>query len=119
MPEINDLSKSAAGLARDAAYVVVGLGVLGIQRAQVRRQQLQRTLEHSDVERTFVDLRANVVRGVQDVDQLVEQTIEHLEAGLEPLERQLPGAVRSVVDQAHSQAREARGQLRQLVRHAV
>ena len=32
-------------LARDAAYIVVGFGVLGIQRAQVRRRELHKRLE--------------------------------------------------------------------------
>jgi hypothetical protein len=32
-------------IATDAAYVAVGLGVLGFQRAQVRRRELQHQLE--------------------------------------------------------------------------
>lgn len=32
-------------LARDAAYVAVGFGVLGFQRAQVRRRELRKRLE--------------------------------------------------------------------------
>lgn len=32
-------------LARDAAYVAVGFGVLGLQRAQVRRRELRKRLE--------------------------------------------------------------------------
>ncbi|MHB1487036.1 MAG: hypothetical protein ACYCS7_01825 [Acidimicrobiales bacterium] len=31
--------------AQDAAYVLVGLGVLAFQRAQVRRREIQKTLE--------------------------------------------------------------------------
>lgn len=33
----------AAELARDATYVAVGLGVLGYQRAQVRRREFERS----------------------------------------------------------------------------
>jgi hypothetical protein len=33
----------AAGLAREATYVAVGLGVLGYQRAQVRRREFERS----------------------------------------------------------------------------
>jgi hypothetical protein len=32
-------------LARDTAYVVVGFGVLGFQRAQVRRREVQKRVE--------------------------------------------------------------------------
>ena len=38
MPEIKDITQEITKAVRDAAYVVVGLGVLGVQRAQVRRQ---------------------------------------------------------------------------------
>lgn len=34
-----------ARLARDAAYVVIGLGVLRFQRAQVRRREVRKRLE--------------------------------------------------------------------------
>jgi hypothetical protein len=34
----------AAELARDATYVTVGLGLLGFQRAQVRRREFERSL---------------------------------------------------------------------------
>lgn len=34
----------AAGLARDALYVSVGFGLLGYNKAQVRRRELERTL---------------------------------------------------------------------------
>ncbi len=40
MPEVTNIStisKGVTDLARDAAYVAVGLGVLGFQRAQVQR----------------------------------------------------------------------------------
>jgi hypothetical protein len=115
MPEMNDLPKHAANVARDTAYVVVGLGVLGLQRAQVQRQALRRRLRDSDVERTLVDLRATVARGIQDFDDLVEEAIGQFESVLEPVERQLPDTLRRVVDEAQVQAREARGRLRELV----
>lgn len=34
----------AAELAKDATYVTVGLGLLGFQRAQVRRREIERRL---------------------------------------------------------------------------
>ena len=38
------IAKGVTDLARDAAYVAVGLGVLGYQRAQVQRVELQNLL---------------------------------------------------------------------------
>jgi hypothetical protein len=40
-----DVLTAARDTARDAVYVAVGLGVLGFQRAQVRRRELQHHLE--------------------------------------------------------------------------
>ena len=48
MPDISkDITKAAndvANVAKDAAYVVIGAGVLGFQRAQVQRQELRKRL---------------------------------------------------------------------------
>jgi hypothetical protein len=38
------LAGRAAELAKDATYVTVGLGLLGYQRAQVRRREIERSL---------------------------------------------------------------------------
>ena len=37
------LAAWAAGLAKDATYVTVGFGLLGYQRAQVRRREYERS----------------------------------------------------------------------------
>ncbi len=52
---------------KDATYVAVGFGVLGFQRAQVRRQELRRQLESQRA------LAQEQVAGlVRSVDQLTE-----------------------------------------------
>ena len=38
------VANRAAELAKDATYVTVGLGLLGFQRAQVRRREFERSL---------------------------------------------------------------------------
>lgn len=40
------LAARAAGLAKDATYVTVGFGLLGYQRAQVRRREYERSRRH-------------------------------------------------------------------------
>ncbi len=42
--DLNAIAGRATELARDATYVTVGLGVLGFQRAQVRRREIERRL---------------------------------------------------------------------------
>jgi hypothetical protein len=42
--DLTAIAGRAADLAKDATYVTVGLGVLGFQRAQVRRREIERRL---------------------------------------------------------------------------
>jgi glucose-6-phosphate-specific signal transduction histidine kinase len=90
MPEFKDVTDEITKTARDAAYVVVGLGVLGFQRAQVRRQELQKRLtERNAVQGHLVDVRGEVTKRVKDVDEAVEQVIGRIEATLAPIEERL------------------------------
>jgi septal ring factor EnvC (AmiA/AmiB activator) len=117
MPDIKEITEEITKTARDAAYVVVGLGVLGVQRAQVRRQELAKKLAEprSQVETRIGDVRSEVTKRVKEVDGRVEDVIARLEASLEPLEQRLPEQARALVEQARTQAREARQQLRALL----
>ena len=40
-PDVGEMAKGIAGVARDAGYVAVGFGVLGLQKALVHREALQ------------------------------------------------------------------------------
>jgi hypothetical protein len=120
MPELKDVTDEIAKTAKDAAYVVVGLGVLGFQRAQVRRQELQKRLtDRNQIQGHLVDLSGEVTKRVKDVDDAVEQVIGRIEATLVPIEDRLPVPARDLVKQAHVQAREVRQQLRKLILQAA
>jgi len=117
MPELNDVADEISRTARDAAYVVVGLGVLALQRAQVRRQELTKRLAEprAQVESTLGDVRGELSRRVNDLDERVEKAITVLENQLEPFEDRLPGQAQTLIKQARAQAREARQQIRTLL----
>ena len=121
MPELKDITDEITKTARDAAYVVVGLGVLGFQRAQVQRQELQKRLvePRSQLEGRLDEVRGEFTRRAKDVDEAVELVIGRIEASLGPIEERLPVPARDLVKQAHSQAREARQQLRRLLSTAA
>lgn len=75
---LSALSRGVSDLARDAAYVAVGLGVLGYQRAQVQRVGIQ--------ERLAGDL---------SLTSLAESAAHFVEARIQPIEEMLrhrPGA---------------------------
>lgn len=119
MPEpvnVSGLSKSVTGAARDIAYVAVGLGVLGYQRAQVRRVELTRKLPRDmSVDEQLHGVRLEVGKGLAQLDDLVETATQFVEERMAPVEAQLPSAVSSLTTKALRHSREVRSQVRQLV----
>jgi uncharacterized protein HemX len=116
LTNINSLSKGVGNLARDAAYVAVGLGVLGYQRAQVQRVELKNKLAQDfSFDERLTDARHEVTKGVKHLDDLVESAARFLETSLEPVEEQLPLTITKVTSKAFDQAREVRNQIRQRV----
>ena len=110
------LSKGVTDLARDAAYVAVGLGVLGYQRAQVQRVELQNRLSKDlALDQRIEEVRHGVAKGYLQFDDLAETAVQFVETTLQPLEDKLPSSVTQVTVKAREQAREVRIQIRQRV----
>jgi hypothetical protein len=113
---ISTLSKGVTDLARDAAYVAVGLGVLAYQRAQVQRVELQKRLsEELPLDQRIGDVRQGVAKGFQQIDDLAESAAQFVETTLQPIEDKLPASVSQLTTKAREQAREVRIQIRQRV----
>jgi hypothetical protein len=119
MPEltnISTLSKGVGNLARDAAYVAVGLGVLGYQRAQVQRVELKNKLgKDFSIDEHLTGVRHEVTKGVKQFDEFVETAARFVETKFQPVEEQLPDQVTQLTTKAFDQAREVRNQIRQRV----
>ena len=113
---ISTLSKGVTDLARDVAYVAVGLGVLAYQRAQVQRVEIQKRL-HEDlpIDQRIGDVRQGVAKGYRQIDDLAESAVQFVESTLQPIEERLPTSVTQVTSKARAQAREVRIQIRQRV----
>jgi len=115
MPEITNLktiSKGVTDIAKDAAYVAVGLGVLGYQRAQVQRVELSKKLSKDlALDGRLGDVRSNVSKGVRQLDGIVETAAQFVESTLQPIEEQLPASVTHLTTIAREQAREVRNQI--------
>ncbi len=113
---INNLSKGVTDLARDAAYVAVGLGVLAYQRAQVQRVELQKRLSKElPIDQRLGDVRQGVAKGYAQIDDLAESAAQFVESTLQPIEDKLPASVTQITIKAREQAREVRLQIRQRV----
>jgi hypothetical protein len=116
MPDLNDVTSEVANLARDAVYVAVGLGVLGLQKAQVQRNELgDRVAGDRSLEDLFAEARNALHAGVRQLDEFVETAISCIESTLQPIEEQLPAPAKDVAGRARNQARELRGQVRELI----
>ena len=113
---INTLSKGVTDLARDAAYVAVGLGVLGYQRVQVQRVELKNKLSQDlALDQRIGGVRQGVAKGINQIDGMAESATNFVESTLQPLEGRLPASVTQVTARAREQAREVRTQIRQRV----
>jgi hypothetical protein len=119
MPDVTNMgtiSKGVTDLARDAAYVAVGLGVLGYQRAQVQRNELKNLLSKDfSLDEHLTSVRAELSKGVAQLDDLLETATQFIETSIAPLEQQLPPTVTQLTTKAFGQAREVRSQIRQRV----
>ena len=121
MPYVNTnlstFSKGVTDLARDAAYVAVGLGVLGYQRVQVQRVELKNRLSQDlELDQRLGEVREGVAKGIHQIDDLAESATHFVESTLQPLEERLPASVTQLTTKAREQAREVRTQIRQRVR---
>jgi len=119
MPEVSNISaisKGVTDLARDAAYVAVGFGVLGLQRVQVQRVELQKLLSKDfTLDEHLSTVRSEVTKGVLQLDDLLENATQLVETSLQPLTSQLPGKVTVFSSRAFEQTRGVRSQIRQRV----
>ena len=119
MPEVSTLTnlpKGVSDLARDAAYVAVGLGVLGYQRAQVQRNELKNLLSRDfSLDEHLSGVRTELTKGVNQLDDLLEAATQFIETSMQPLEQQLPPTVTQLTTKAFGQTREVRSKIRQSV----
>ena len=109
------VTRNVTDLARDVAYVAVGLGVLGYQRLQVHRVELANKLPRDySLDQAIGDVRGGVSKGFDQMDELAESATKLLEITLQPLEERLPPTVGQLSAKAREQARGMRSQIRHL-----
>ena len=125
MPDIKipniDVEKAAAefnSAVKEAAYVAVGLGVLGFQRAQVQRVELTKQLEAqlSQLSGLSSNLSEQAEAYITSArEQLVElrAQLAKLSTDLIPSERPDPAAVRTQITELAKSVDEAVAPLRQ------
>lgn len=121
---------------KDTAYVAIGLGVLGFQRAQVARRDLEtnfsapfsadaaklqeqikvQVADVSDaVEAQLADVRTQLAKAVSSLEESLEPVAKQIEGRIDEVEERLPEQVRAVVASARSVAETAAAQVRSLL----
>ena len=123
MPEIRTPAAAAEDLSKllkDAFYVTVGLGVIAVQRAQVRRQELSKQVsgQVDDAKSQLQSLTKRFDDRVKVVEERLEGVETRFEALLDQLEEHLPEQARDLAKQARTAAKEARTQVRELARRS-
>jgi len=122
MPGIKEQVKDGV---KDAAYVAVGLGVIGFQKAQVRRREITKQLDaRTEQLRARLEERTKVVQDtvgsllkqrLDDLDKGIEAALDQVGERLEMVEPTLPEPAQQITRQVYTQAREVRSQIRSLI----
>ena len=99
---------------KDAAYIAVGLGVIGFQRAQVRRVELRKQLQEQRqlLETQAAEARQQVGKLVKTLEARFEPVVDQVEENLDRVEERLPEQAKTVFKQARQAAREVQDQFR-------
>ncbi|HXW35464.1 MAG TPA: hypothetical protein VEJ87_12875 [Acidimicrobiales bacterium] len=123
MPDFDEVAHTISKTARDATYVLIGLGVLAFQRAQVHRQEiLEEVRKQQDAVgghlKAAQDELARLSKRIEEMDSSVEAILDRIDSALEPIEDKLPDRTRELVQQAHDQAKSVRRQT-QTVRRQI
>ena len=107
---------------KDAAYVTIGLGVLGFQKAQVRRNELTKQIETQvkqfetqikQFEAQAPDVRRTVNGFAAQIDGYVAPVRSQLVQQLDSVEATLPPQIQDLVKQARTVAHQTEDTLRE------
>jgi len=113
----NEFAKRAT----DAAYTVVGLGVMGAQKASAATKQAakQFSSEGTGTKLDFdallaktKDATASAVRSLSKADGIVEGALTRIEEAFAPIEEYLPDAARETVQKFRGAGKEIHAQVR-------
>lgn len=124
--QTEQLAAKFAGIVRDAAYVVIGFGVLTVQQAQVRRRELVDTLTDNavvqklGVTRTQIEeLVGNLEARASKLEGRFDAIEGRIDTAVETAVERLPEQAGALLDQAHQIAKTARKQVRGLISNAA
>lgn len=109
---------------KDAAYITIGLSVIGFQKAQVRRVEISKQLDSQvadlrkqldgsvkTLEFGLTEAREQFSKAVKDLEVRVQPLLEQFETniatGLDAVEERLPKDAKEIVHNARAAAKDA------------
>ena len=107
-------------LAKGAVDTAVGLGVLGLQKLQVGRVELQKRLVKNEaVAGRYSGLRSVALRRACQFDSLVGDALRSVESSLQPVTGRLPEPARHVASVAQARIDEFLAKISQFLAPAA
>jgi hypothetical protein len=102
-------------MALDAAYVAVGLGVVGLHKAQVAGRELSKNLSQRKVTSgaagSAEEVKDQFAKAFRQLDKALDVVVTRADTAFEPMAEKLPPKAQEFF----KQAREGRDSLRRLV----
>ncbi len=107
-------------LAKGAVDTAVGLGVLGLQKLQVGRVEIQKHLRNNDrFGATYSGLRTEAFRRASQVDAVVAEALRTVESSLQPVTGRLPEPARHAATIAQARIDELHAKVSQFLASAA
>ena len=107
--------------AKDAAYTIVGLGVMGAQKATAATKQATKQFSSGDTSTVIdfgslrlktKDASAAALRHLTKADGVVEGALARIEEAFAPIEERLPGAAKDTVSRFKATGKELHAQVK-------
>jgi DNA anti-recombination protein RmuC len=101
----------------DAAHTVIGFGVIGWNKTQVRRRELLKELnaQRHQVETQLDGAKEQLAIAIRHFDARIEPVRQDIDGQLDKVSERLPEQVREVLESARKILRETEHQVRQAV----
>jgi hypothetical protein len=107
-------------LAKGAVDTAVGLGVLGLQKLQVGRVEIQKHLRNNErFGATYSGLRTQAFRRASQVDAVLGEALRTVESSLQPVTGRLPEPARHAATIAQARIDELHAKVSQFLASAA
>jgi len=123
IPQVNPgaVSEAVTNAAKDAGYITVGLTVLALQKLQVRRQELRKSLNDQvgSSKSQLAEIVDAVEAGLATLDSRLIALETKVDDAVEGFEKRLPAKAGAALGQAHEVVKVVRKQARTLLTPAA